>query len=171
MTEPVTEAGAPEVEVASDDLRKEAFTMALYVSVCLLAASAAIAESDRSHVEVLGLVWGTTIGLALAHLFAFRVSARLVGSGSVQQRDLQTALAQLVGAMAVAAVCTVPVLVFPTSAELDVVRWLLAGFIALVAYLTARSGGTPRHRALIYGCWVLVVALVIVVIKNVLAGH
>lgn len=145
--------------------------MALYVSVCLLAALAAVAESDRSHAEVLGLVWGTTVGLALAHLFAFRVSARLVGSGSVERRDVQTSLAQLVGAMAVAVSCTVPVLVFPSSAELDAVRWLLAGFIAMVAYLTARSGGASRHRALIYGCWMLGIALAIAVIKNVLAGH
>jgi len=146
--------------------------MALYVSVCLLAALAATAESaDRADIEVLGLVWGTTVGLALAHLFAFRVSARLVASGSVDRRDVQISLAQLVGAIAVALLCTVPIVPLSPSAELDAVRYLLAGFIAVVAYLTARSGDTSRRRAVIYAVWVLLIALAIAVIKNVLAGH
>ena len=146
--------------------------MALYVSVCLLAALTAIAESsDQSQGKVLGLVWGTTVGLALAHWFAFRVSARLVGSGTLDRRNVQISLVQLVGAVAVAALCTVPVLLLPASAELDAVRVLLAGFIALVAYLTARSGDTPRGRALFYAGSVLAIALAIAVTKNVLAGH
>lgn len=165
-------SNAVELDGNSRELRKEAFTMALYVSVCLLAALAAIAESsDRGQVEVLGLVWGTTVGLALAHLFAFRVSARLVGAGTVHRRDVQISLAQLVGAVAVAALCTVPVLPLSSATELDAVRLVLAGFIALIAYLTARTSGTPRPRALLYAGWVLVVALAIAVTKNVLAGH
>lgn len=69
------------------ELRKEPFTMALYVAVCLLAALTALSEhADRELVEVLGIVWGSTIGLALAHWFAFRMSARLVESGAVRHR-------------------------------------------------------------------------------------
>ena len=65
-----------------NEQRKEGFTMALYVSVCLLAALTGLPDdADRHTLDVLGIVWGTTIGLALAHLFAFRLSARLVESG------------------------------------------------------------------------------------------
>ena len=146
--------------------------MALYVSVCLLAATAVIAESaDRGHVEVLGLVWGTTVGLALAHLFAFRVSARLIGSGTVDEHDLRISGAQLVGAFAVAVLCTVPVLILSPTSELDVVRLVLAALIGLVAYLTARSGARSRTTSLVYAAFVLAVALTIAVIKYVLAGH
>lgn len=155
-----------------DELRKEALTMALYVSVCLLAALAALDESaDQGQVEMMGLVWGTTVGLALAHLFAFRLSARLVGSGTVDRRDGEISIAQLVGAISVAVICTVPILPLSATAERDVVRLTLAGLIGLIAYFTARSGGVPRHRALLYAFFMLVAALAIAVTKNVLAHH
>ncbi len=155
-----------------EELRKEAFTMALYVAICLLAALTAIPESSQhDEVEVFALVWGTTVGLALAHLFAFRLSARMIGSGTVHRRDVQTSLAQLVGALAVAVMCTVAVLPLEAISELDAIRMLLASFVAVVAYLTARSNDTTRYRALLFAGFVLVVALAIVVAKNVLSGH
>jgi len=62
--------------------------MALYVAVCLLAALTAADEgAEHGHVRVLGLVWGVSIGLALAHVFAFRVSARLVAAGRIEAHD------------------------------------------------------------------------------------
>jgi hypothetical protein len=57
------------------ELRKEAYTLALYVAICLLAAFAALPETG-AHAHVIGLIWGVTVGLALAHWFAFGVSAR-----------------------------------------------------------------------------------------------
>jgi hypothetical protein len=154
------------------ELRKEAFTMALYVSVCLLAALTALSErADRDLVEILGIVWGTTIGLALAHWFAFRMSVRLVESGAVRRRDTELALAQLLGAAAVAAANTVPILLLPTSAELDAVRFLLAAFICLVAYVVARSNGSGRGRSVVYAASVLIVAFTVAIAKNVLSGH
>jgi hypothetical protein len=59
------------------ELRKEAYTMALYVAICLLAALLAVPE-DAAHTRVTGIIWGVTVGPAAAHWFAFRVSARLV---------------------------------------------------------------------------------------------
>ena len=100
------------------ELRKEAWVMALYVAVCLLAALTALAEdSSDGHVRALGVIWGTTIGLALAHAFAFRVSARLVAQGHIRRGDAATVGAQLVGAAAVAVLATIPVLIWPASAE------------------------------------------------------
>jgi hypothetical protein len=55
----------------------ESSTMVLYVSVVLLAALVAIDTSAAiSDTEILGLIWGTTLGLALAHYFAFRVASQ-----------------------------------------------------------------------------------------------
>jgi hypothetical protein len=71
--------------------------MALYVAICLLAAFAALPETD-AHARVIGIIWGVTVGLALAHWFAFRVSARMVGVGSVRPHDVESAGVQLVGA-------------------------------------------------------------------------
>ena len=62
-------------------------------------------------------------------------------------------------------------LVLPESVELDVVRFSLAGFIALVGFAVARSSGASRARSIVYGGSVLVVAVTVAVLKNVLAGH
>lgn len=146
--------------------------MALYVAVCLLAALSAIAEpADASHVSVLKIVWGTTIGLALAHWFAFRVSARLVAAGTIRRADAESAVAQLVGALVVAVLATVPVLVLPATSELDVVRILLAGFVTAVGFAVARGSGAGRGRSALYAAGLLVVATTIAVLKNVLSGH
>jgi hypothetical protein len=55
--------------------------MALYVAICLIAALTALENVTAVPGHILGLVWGTTVGLALAHVFAFRVAGRLVHDG------------------------------------------------------------------------------------------
>lgn len=153
------------------ELRREAFTMALYVSICLLAALTAVSDEHADQADTFRIVWGTTVGLAIAHWFAFRMSARLVASGATTHHDAESAIAQIGGAAAVAILATIPVLVFPDSAELDVARLALAGFITLVGYAVARGGGASRTRSLIYATAVLIVAAGVAVIKNYLAGH
>jgi hypothetical protein len=152
------------------ELRKEAYTMALYVAICLLAAFAALPETD-AHAHAKGIIWGVTVGLAVAHWFAFRVSARLVGAGSVRPHDVESGGAQLVGAAGVALVASAPVILFPQSVELELVELLLAAFIALIGFTVARGGGATRARALVYALSVLVVAVAIALVKNGLAGH
>ena len=154
------------------ELRKEGTTMSLYVAVALLAALMAVSNTTGHHVvEVLGIVWGTTIGLTLAHLFAFRVSSRLVSDGRIHPHDAKIAAAQLAGSALVALLCTIPILLFAESAELDAVRLALAGYVAIVGYMVASANGSPRGRSTVYAGAVLVVALAIAVFKNVLGGH
>ena len=153
------------------ELRKEAFTMALYVAICLLAALAAVDEATAED-HVFEIVWGTTLGLALAHWFAFRVSARLVAAGAIRRIDAMAALAQVLGALAVALLATVSALILPTSAaEIDVVELVLACFIAVVGYAVARSSGANRRRSMAYGVMLLIVAGIVVLVKIALTGH
>lgn len=152
------------------ELRKEAYTMALYVAICLLAALIALPES-RVGVHVAGIIWGVTIGLAVAHWFAFQLSARLVGAGHVRQHDVGSAGAQFCGAVAVAVLASVPVVLFSGDIERRLVEWVLAAFIALAGFAVARSGGAGRLRAMIFAALVLVFAVAIAVVKNALAGH
>jgi hypothetical protein len=56
----------------------------------------------------------------------------MVGAGRVRPHDVESAGAQLAGAAGVALLASVPVLLFPTSVELELVELLLAAFIALV---------------------------------------
>src|SRR5262245_21732101 len=119
------------------DVRREAFTMALYVAVCLLAAMIAVPD-NAEHTHAIGIVWGISLGLVLAHLFAFRVSSRLVASGRVHPVDVQLAAAQLVGGAAVALAATVPVILLPTSTEVIWVELVMAALICVAGYSVAR---------------------------------
>ncbi len=154
------------------ELRKEAYTMALYVAICLQAALFAVPKSlagDQS--DVLKIVWGTSVGLALAHWFAFRVSARLVTSGAIRRHDAEAAGAQVTAATAVAVLASVPVLLIPTTTGLDIARIVLAGFVGLAGYGVGRNAGASRGRSLVYAACIVVVAALIALAKNLLISH
>jgi hypothetical protein len=154
------------------EVRREAFTTALYVSICLLAGLSATSDRDgHGQGRVLVIVWGTTIGLTLAHWVAFRASTRLVNEGRLGRSDAQHVAAQLAGASLVAAGCSVAVLVTPESAERDTVRFLLAAGIGAFGFVSARSVGATVRRAVIYATGLTAVAVVAAVVKNVLLGH
>ena len=86
--------GTTPLEHDDGEQRKEAYTVALYVAICLLAALSAVSEHAGSDdVDAFKIVWGTTVGLAAAHWFAFRVSARLVASGAIRRHVVKNVLA------------------------------------------------------------------------------
>ena len=149
---------------------KEALTMALYVAICLLAALAVTNEST-AEAHVWELIWGTTLGLAIAHWFAFQASARMVAGGDVRAHDARVAVAQLLGAGAVAVLASIPILVFPTSVEFDVVVIVLAGFLTVVGFFIARAGGASHARSIGYAAGLLVVGFGVVIVKIWLTGH
>lgn len=154
------------------EVAREAFTMAFYVAICLLAALAAVAESvEQSHADSLKIVWGTSLGLALAHWFAFRLSSRLVSGDGVGRHEAVLAAAQLAGAACVALLATIPVLLLPATSELDAVRFLLSALIALSGFAVARTAGASLARSVIYGLVVLALASTVAVLKNVLSHH
>ena len=167
-----TAAHGSAVAEAEVEVWREAITMALYVAICLLAALTAVAErADAGHAVTLGIVWGTTIGLALAHWFAFRVSSRMVGGGSLSRADARLAGAQMAGAAAVAALVSIPVLALPSTAELDVARIVLAALIGLAGFLVGRRSGASTFRSVVFGGVMVVAGLGIAILKNVLSHH
>ena len=145
--------------------------MALYVAVCLIAALTALENVLAVPGQVLGVVWGTTLGLALAHLFAFRIAGRLVHEGSLPKSDQIAGAVQLGAAAAVAVLVSIPVLIAQPANELDWARYTCGGIIGVVGYGTARGAEQGRMRALIFGISVLVVAMIIAAIKHRLAAH
>ena len=150
----------------------EASTMALYVSVVLLATLVALRDTAfGNQTELLAVIWSTTIGLALAHLYAFRVSSRLVRGRPFHRGDMETALAQLGGAVAVASLCTIPVVVLPSTSEGNVVRLLLGLLLGAAGYSSGRTGGASRSRSFVLGAAVLAVGIAVALFKNALSGH
>src|SRR5215470_13931131 len=101
-------------------LLREAATMVLYVSVVEIGELAAIPEEDFVHGRVTGpvgsallaVVWGTAVGLALAHWFAFRIAAPAFRGERPTHVDVQIGIAQLAGAALVALISSLPVLLF-----------------------------------------------------------
>jgi hypothetical protein len=171
MSDVPAAAEAPEGHDHRLELIKEGFTIALYVALCLLAALIALPETGTAREHVIRIIWGVTIGLALAHWFAFRVSARMVAAGTIRQADVESAGAQLAAAVGVALLASIPVLVFDESAELAAVELVLAGFIGLAGFAVARGAGASRTWSLVYAIGVLATALLIAGLKNGLAGH
>ena len=154
--------------------------MMLYLSIVLLAAFAALPSGSGGDAHLAGgvhgstliaLIWGTAIGLAIAHWFAFRVTARAFGGGTVSDTDVRIGLAQLVAAMIVAGLCTVPVIVFDTTSEVTAATIVLALLLGLSGFLVAKSAGRSVLRSLILGGIVMLVGLAIALLKNFLVGH
>lgn len=141
--------------------------MAFYTAICLIAALAA--TDPQPGVPIVALIWGTTLGLALAHLFAFRLAARLVGGGTVGAHQGRLALAQLIGAGAVAIVATAPLLLFSGPTQADSARFVVAGLIGVAAYQVGRSSGAGWVKSALFAGATLVVAMAVVVVKNLLA--
>ena len=172
MLDTSSKVEASSEHTSADEVLREFATMAFYVGITLLAALTGLVDAARDgDVKVIGVIWGTTIGLALAHLLAFHVSARLVGRGTLRRQDGELAFAQLGGAFLIAFVCTVPVLLFAPSVELHIARLLLAGLIGALGFAVIRSGGGSKTRSVLYGVFVLVLAATVAVLKNVLGGH
>jgi hypothetical protein len=164
----VTEDAA---DVDRDHLRKEAWTMGLYVTVCLLAGLTALESVVAVPGRVFGLVWGTTVGLALAHLFAFRIAGRLVQDGRLARSDRIVSAVQLAAAAIIALVVSIPVMIAPPESELDWARYTCTAIIGVAGYGVARGAGQSRIRAMLFGLGVLALGIIIAAVKHALAGH
>jgi hypothetical protein len=154
-----------------DDLRKEGWTMALYVTICLIAALTALENVTFVPGHILGLVWGTIVGLAIAHVFAFRIAGRPVHDGDLPRADRTISVVQLAAAAAVAVVVSVPVLLAPTVNEITWARYTCAAIIGVVGYLVARGAERGRIRSVLFGLGVLAAAFAVAALKHALAGH
>ena len=159
---------------------REGITMVLYLSIVLLVTLAAIPAahddvdgwirglSSRGLTEIL---WGTTIGLALAHWFAFGVATHGIGGGHLKGQDLHEAMAQLAGAAFVAATVTVPILLFSERVEQLLLPFVLALIIGCADYLVERVNGRSRSRSTVFGAITLLVALTVATVKFLLTPH
>jgi hypothetical protein len=161
------------------ELLREAATMVLYVSVVEIAELAALPEGhfDSGRVtgpvstQLLAIVWGTAIGLALAHWFAFRVAAPGFRGDSPTHRDTRIGLAQLGAAAFVAAVSSLPVLFFSDVRAQETTGDVPAIIIGVIGYFVTRASGKSRLSSAFYGVTALALGVVVALVKSALAAH
>jgi hypothetical protein len=145
--------------------------MVLYVSIVLMGAIATVPADDLDEdVHVAAVIWGSALGLALAHWFAFNASAHLFRGEGIAREDLAEGLWEVVAAVAVAVAATVPLLVLDDTTGAAVSLIALAAVVTTVAYVASRHGGVSRPRALLRGAVTMVLAVVVAVVK-IWLGH
>ena len=153
--------------------------MVLYVSVVEIAELAALPEDHFVHGRVTGpvgnqllaILWGTAIGLALAHWFAFGIAAPAFRGEHIGAERFRVGLAQVGGAAFVAAVSSVPVLLLNDVRAQEFTGDVPAAVIGVVAYLIARSTGRQRGASLVYGVTALALGVLVALVKTTLAAH
>src|SRR5215475_8878464 len=146
-------------DTESAEIWREAIVMVLYVSIVEIAELAAIPEQHFAHGRVTGavggqllaIVWGTAVGLALAHWFAFRLAAPAFRGERPTRQDTYIGLAQIGGAMFVAAVSSIPVVFFSDVRAQETTGDVPAIVIGVIAYLLSRHAGRSKLASVFYG--------------------
>lgn len=152
------------------EVARESVTMALYVSVSVLAVLLALpADRGEGHGREWLTVLGAGIGLVLAHHVAFRLSTRLVSGGLLTPESVRLLKAQALGGLPIAVVAALPVLVLGPDPGVTVSEVLLLGLVALVGYRSVRASSS-RARALGYVVG-LVLSVGAVIGFKLLVGH
>src|ERR687897_3096486 len=121
--------------------------------------------------ELVAILWGTTIGLALAHWLAFRLATQGLRQGPLAGWDRLQALSALAGGAFVAAMASMPVLLFSDELEQPVVPFVLALIIGGVCYLVERASQRSRATSLVFGVFALVLGLAVGTLKSGLLAH
>lgn len=160
-----------EEERERTEVWREGITMALYVSLSLLAVMTAMPAQEASSNTKLALTVAlTSIGLVLAHQLSFRMSSRLVAPGGKLETSAPRLLrAQLLGGAAVTLLAVLPIVVFGP----DAYQWsigLLLLFVMSIGYLVGRSVPLSRARSLLYVAVVTVAVIGVLVVKS-LVSH
>jgi len=149
------------------DRLQEGVTMALYISLSLLAVMLALPRNVEALAQhPAALVGVTSIGLIVAHLAAFTMSSRLVSAGRLTTRARDLLGAQLVGGLAVTAIALVPLLILEGYTAIVAAELLLLALIVAVGYRVARARQLSRPRALLYLGGVVVIVLAVLWLKS-----
>jgi hypothetical protein len=151
---------------------REGVTMALYISLSLLAVMLAVPrDAGPATADSPALViFLTSVGLILAHQLAFRLSTRLAHHGQLGREHLDLLAAQLAGGLIVTLVAVIPVILIEGIRGVIVSELVLLTFIAAVAYTAARLVPRSRIRSLGYAGGIVVIALAVLWVKG-LVGH
>ena len=145
--------------------------MALYLSLVLAAEFVAFDSRLSSRPAALHILWGTAIGLTLAHVFAFNLSALLFSAAWLAETRRQAIALQVLAAAGVAAILSVPFFVLDLSKALALDRFLIAGFLGGTGWAIARAAGRSTVQAMMVGFTMLALGIGVVLAKAALEAH
>lgn len=148
---------------------REGVTMALYLSLSLLAVLLALPSSTTDE-DPVGLVFLTASGLLVAHLLASAIASRLVSRGLLEPAARAVAMAQIGAGLLVIAIVLLPLLVFDPPTSVTLAEGLLLAFVCWVGYVAARQANVSRARSWIYVVIVLICVAMVLMVKAI-AGH
>lgn len=158
-------APTPSRSKARLEAEREAVTMGLYLAIVILGEAAALDSAGVGAGKTTAAIWGTAIGLTLAHVFAFDLSARVFSRGRPHRSTRLSTAAQVVAAVTVAALATLPFLVFSRDVAFTISGLAMAGLIGLTGFAAARAGGHGHGRALVVAIVTLALGALIVAVK------
>jgi hypothetical protein len=158
---------------------REAATMVLYVSVIEIAELATLPEGHFSHgvvtgpvgTQLLAILWGTAVGLAVAHWFAFGIAAHGFRGDRPTSHDIRIGLVQISAAAFVAAVSSLPVLLLSDVRAQETTGDVPAVIIGAIGYAIARLTGKGRLASAFFGLAALALGVVVALVKTKLAAH
>ena len=153
------------------ELTREALTMALYLSLSLLAVLITLPEitNDDRRWAAGSTVLVAALGLLLAHHLAFRLSSRLVNEGLLTPESMLALKAQAYGGVPVALIAALPVFVLGERPGEGVSTVVLAALVAWAGYRSARKRASPL-RSMLY-VLVIVGAAAVVLLVKLAVGH
>lgn len=149
-------------------LAREFFASALYVALVLLAALLALPR-DRLPTDhaVMATLFGTALGLVLAHFVAFRFAAHFTAeAGRAEAPLIQEAAAGMAGGLLVAVIAGIPYVLFEGDDALLGSLVALATLPAIMGGAIARLRGRSRTQSLMAAGLALFAAMVVVYVKD-----
>jgi len=158
----------PDEELPPEERRaltRERVTMELYVAITLM-AGLVFAEHGWDDVDIVGLVWGTTVGLAAAHWVAFSLAARFVDPDADRGLVLRQLQVQIAGAAVVATVASLAVLVAPEGHERFAAQIAVVGLVGFIVVRLGRSYGQPWSKCLRSAVVAVVAAALVAAVKE-----
>jgi hypothetical protein len=168
-----------EQAAARTEVLREAVIMMLYVSIVEIAELASLPETHAlrgrlvgpAESDLLAIIWGTAVGLAAAHWFAFRIAASGFRGQRPTRLDTWIGLAQVGAAAFVALLSSLPMLVASDVAARNSVAYIPATIIGVIGVLVARAGGRSWTRSIGYGVVALVGGIGVALLKQALSAH
>jgi hypothetical protein len=117
------------------------------------------------------VIWGTAVGLTLAHAFAFNLAASLYSRDLDRGEATAVVISQVAAAVAVAALLSIPFMLLDLSTALNVDQFLVIAFLGFTGWGVAHTTGRAGLQALTFGAVLLVLGVTVVLVKVALSAH